>query len=102
MRTPSIKTLARVFDNPIEAKRILTMRHSALRVHPVGAARIAECHHMPSWRDIRLTVLNSIEPGLHGVDQAEYFAEKRIAELGLNWVIQSAGALPTGESVFTV
>lgn len=40
--------------------------------------------------------------GIHGADQAEYFAEKRIAELSLDWVIKAAGTLPTGEAVFTV
>lgn len=71
MRLPSIKTLARVFENPREARRVLEMRHSELAKHPVGAARIAECHHMPAWHDIRLTVLNSIDPGLHGVEYCE-------------------------------
>lgn len=40
--------------------------------------------------------------GIHGADQAEYFAEQRIAELKRHWVIQSAGTLPSGEAVFTV
>lgn len=71
MRLPSIKTLARVFENPREARRVLEMRHSELAKHPVGAARIAECHRRPAWRDVRLTVLNSIEPGLHGVESCE-------------------------------
>lgn len=71
MNTPGVKTLSRVFDNPREAKRILTMRHAALQLHPVGAARIAECHYMPAWNDVRLTVLNSIDPGLYGVESCE-------------------------------
>ena len=40
--------------------------------------------------------------GIHGQDQAEYFAEKRIAELKLDWIIQSAGTLPNVDAVFTV
>lgn len=40
--------------------------------------------------------------GIHGADQAEYFAEKRIVELSLDWVIKAAGTLPTGEAIFTV
>lgn len=40
--------------------------------------------------------------GIHGQDQAEFFAEKRIAELKLSWVIQAAGTLPNGDAVFTV
>jgi hypothetical protein len=71
MKTPSIKTLSRVFDNPKLAKSILTMRQSELRVHPVGAARIAECYSMPKWCDIRMTILNSIDDGLHGVESCE-------------------------------
>lgn len=68
MKTPSIKTLSAVFENPAEAKRILTMRHAELSVDPVGADRIAECWHHPSWWDVRLTCLNSIDPGLYGVE----------------------------------
>lgn len=40
--------------------------------------------------------------GIHGQDQAEYFAEQRINELKLDWVIKAAGTLPSGEAVFTV
>ena len=68
MKTPSIKMLAQVFDNPVEAKRILQMSHAELSAHPVGAARIAACHHRPKWYDVRMTILNSIDPGLHGVE----------------------------------
>lgn len=71
MRLPSIKTLARVFENPREARRVLDMKHSELAKHPAGAARIAECMHAPAWRDVRLTVLNSIDPGLYGVESCE-------------------------------
>lgn len=40
--------------------------------------------------------------GVFGADQAQFFAEKRIKELGLDWTIQASGTLPTGEAVFTV
>ena len=53
MKTPSIKTLTRVFDNPHEARRVLKMKHVELSDHPVGAARILECMHSPNgsqWR----------------------------------------------------
>ena len=68
MKTPSIKTLSAVFENPKEAKRILLMSHAELSCHPVAAARIAECYCHPKWYDVRMTVLNSIDPGLHGVE----------------------------------
>lgn len=71
MRTPSIKTLSRVFENPTHAKLILQMSHGELSAHPVGAARIAECYHPPKWYDVRLTVLASIDPGLFGVECLE-------------------------------
>lgn len=68
MKTPSVKTLSTVFENPIEAKRILTMCNAELSCHPAGAARIAECYHPPKWHDVRLTALNSIDAGLFGVE----------------------------------
>jgi hypothetical protein len=68
MRTPSIKILSKVFENPAEAKRVLFMSHKQLAEHPVGAARIAECYHWPAWHDVRMTILNSIDPGLHGIE----------------------------------
>lgn len=71
MNTPSVKALSRVFDNPKLAKSIFTMRHAELRVNQVGAKRIAECYNMPAWHDIRLTILNSIDPGLCGVESCE-------------------------------
>jgi hypothetical protein len=77
MKTPSIKTLSAVFDDPKEAKRILQMSHAELSCQPVAAARIAECFNRPAWHDVRLTVLNSIDPGLHGVEtiQGDEYAD---------------------------
>ena len=68
-RLPSIKTLRAVFqDRAHEARRILEMRRDQLEAHPVGAARVAECHHAPQTRDLRMTVLDSLDSGLHGVE----------------------------------
>jgi hypothetical protein len=78
LRTPSVKTLAWVFDNPKEAKRILRMSRKELCEHPVGAARVAECSHAPATYDIRMHVLNSIDEGLHGTESVkigDYFAD---------------------------
>lgn len=68
-RLPSIKTLRAVFqDRAHEARRILEMRRDQLEAHPVGAARVAECHHAPQTRDLRMTILNALDSGLHGVE----------------------------------
>lgn len=67
-RLPSIKTLRAVFaERAPEARRILEMRRDQLEAHPVGAARLAECYHAPTTLDLRMTVLNSLDSGLHGV-----------------------------------
>lgn len=68
MRTPSIATLARVFDNPREAKRVFQMNRAELLAHPVGAARDAACMLAPKTWDLRLHVLNSLDAGLHGLE----------------------------------
>lgn len=70
MRTPSIKTLTLCFDNPKEAKSILTMNHSELSRNPAGKARIDKCYHAPKWYDVRLHCLNSCG-GFHGVESIE-------------------------------
>lgn len=71
MKTPSIKTLSLVFDNPSEAKRVLQMTRIELDGHPVGAARNNECYNRPKTYDVRLTVLNSLDTGLYGVESIE-------------------------------
>ena len=71
MRTPSIKTLSRVFSDPKTAKAILLMTHAQLRELPAGQARIDECYHFPGWHDVRLHCLNAIEPGLCGLESCE-------------------------------
>ena len=68
MRTPSIKTLSRVFSDPVHAKRILTMSHAELSVQPAGLARIRECYRSPKWHDVRLHCLDAIEGGFFGLE----------------------------------
>lgn len=68
--TAGIKTLAKVFDDAATAHSILTMVKSELNAHPVGAARIKECHHAPDTWDIRLHILNDLG-GFHGVESIE-------------------------------
>lgn len=68
-RLPSIKTLRAVFaERAPEARRILEMTRAELEAHPVGAARVAECYHAPNTRDLRMTVLDSLDTGLHGAE----------------------------------
>jgi len=68
-RLPSVKTLRSVFaDRAPEARAILEMRRAELEAHPVGAARVAECYHAPTTRDLRMTVLDSLDTGLHGAE----------------------------------
>lgn len=68
-RLPSIRTLRAVFaDKAPEARRILEMTRDQLEAHPVGAARVAECYHSPTTRDLRMTVINSLDTGLYGVE----------------------------------
>ncbi len=71
MRMPSIKTLSRVFEDPNRARAILTMGKAELSLQPAAVALIRESHHSPPWYMVRLTVLNSIAPGLHGVESIE-------------------------------
>ena len=68
MRTPSIKTLSRVFEDPKQAKRILQMSRAELSSLPAGAARIRECYNPPKWWDVRLHCLDAIDPGLFGLE----------------------------------
>ena len=71
MKTPSIKTLSRVFKLPGLAKAILQMVHVELAYHPIGEKRIAECHSRPEWYDVRFTILDSIEPNSYGLETVE-------------------------------
>jgi hypothetical protein len=68
-RLPSIRTLRSVFQHRApEARRILEMTRAELEAHPVGAARVAECYHAPTTRDLRMAALNSLDSGLYGVE----------------------------------
>lgn len=72
MRTPSIKTLSMVFNNPREAKRILTLSRAELLRLDTGRTRNAECYNPPpTTADLRMTCLNAIDACLHGVESAE-------------------------------
>lgn len=71
MNLPSIKTLAIVFgDNAREARAVLEANRETLAVRPECAARIAECYHAPSTRDLRLTALNALAE-THGIEGAQ-------------------------------
>lgn len=67
-RKPSIRTLSSVFDDPKEARRVLTMSRSALEYLPAAKARIDACHHRPDTSDVRMHALNALDAGLHGVE----------------------------------
>ena len=71
MKTPAIKTVSQVFTDPKQAKKILQMTRSELLETPAGKARDLECFNAPKTYDLRLTALNAIEPGLHGVESVE-------------------------------
>lgn len=67
-KTPSIKTLRAVFgENAKEAKRILQATRAELETIPAGAARVRECYHPPSTKDLRLTCLDKLA-GTFGVE----------------------------------
>jgi hypothetical protein len=70
MRTPSIKTLSDVFEDPKQAKRVFLMTRRELEKTPGGKAFIAQCHHgyVDHVSHLRMVVLNSLDPGLHGVE----------------------------------
>jgi hypothetical protein len=70
-RTPSVKTLAPLFDNPHEAKRILQMSRAELIAHPVGARRMRECFNPPQTYDLRMTILASLPGSTFGYESAE-------------------------------
>ena len=69
--TPSVKTLRTIFgENAARAKEILLMTRAQLEATPTGAARIAECYHPPSTRDLRMECLNNLGE-FHGVEGFE-------------------------------
>lgn len=71
MNLPSIKTLAEVFgDRAREARAVLEADRATLAARPECAARIAECFHPPTTRDLRLTALDALA-GTHGIEGAQ-------------------------------
>lgn len=69
MKTPSVKTLSRIFDNPTEAKRIFKMTRGELIDGP-SATRFAECYHAPKTYDLRMHALNECGE-FHGYESIE-------------------------------
>lgn len=51
-----------------EAREILSMSRAELEALPAGAARVRECYHPPTTRDLRLTCLDAICDGTFGVE----------------------------------
>lgn len=87
-RLPSVKALSAVFQHRApEARRILEMRRSDLESHPVGAARVAECYHAPTTLDLRMTVLASLDTGLHGVEAFDL--GRRDGDTGTVWYLNA-------------
>lgn len=68
MKTPSINKLALVFTDAKKAKEIMQMTRRELTKTEAGTARLMNCIHAPNTEDLRLSVLNSIDPGLFGVE----------------------------------
>jgi hypothetical protein len=68
MRTPSIKTLSNVFQDPKQAKKILLMARRELTKTGAGAIRLMNCVHPTKTEDLRLSVLNSIDNNMFGVE----------------------------------
>lgn len=68
---PSIKTLGEAFrDNAKAAREVLLMNRDQLEAHPVGAARVRDCYHIPMNWDLRMNILNVLG-GFHGVESIE-------------------------------
>lgn len=71
MRKLSVKTLAAVFTDAKAARRVFEMTRAQLVETDAGRARVAECHNPPKTYDVRLHVLDALEPGLCGVESLE-------------------------------
>lgn len=69
MKTPSIKTLSRIFDDPKRAKDIVLMSRRELIDGP-AAARFAECFNPPKTYDLRMHALNACG-NFHGHESIE-------------------------------
>lgn len=70
MKKPSIKTLARIFDNPREARKLFEMGRAQLLETERGKTRATECYNPPKTYDLRLTCLSHCG-GFHGVESIE-------------------------------
>ena len=68
MKLPSIEELAEVFDEPQEARKILEMSYNQLSTTDAGMKRIKECYNDPMHFDLCMTVLNSIQNNLFGME----------------------------------
>lgn len=71
MRAPSIRTLARVFEDPKQARRIFKMTATELSDLPAGTARHLECLNPPKSWDVRMHCLNALDAGFHGLESVE-------------------------------
>jgi hypothetical protein len=67
---PSVKALRSVFNDPEQARAILSMSRAQLEQLPVCQARIAECYHPPATYDLRLTALDQLAE-THGIEGAQ-------------------------------
>ena len=68
MRTPSIKSLRAITDNPRRIKAILQMSRAELEELPAGAARVRECYSRPATFDLRMHCLDAELPGMFGLE----------------------------------
>jgi hypothetical protein len=69
--SPPINSLEAVFPGKGKrAKEILWMSRRELEQLPAGAARVRECYHPPSTRDLRMECLNELLE-THGVEAFE-------------------------------
>jgi hypothetical protein len=80
MRTPSIKSLSAVFDDPKQAKTIFRMTRAQLKETEAGARRYREGGASLPTYAIRLEVLNALEAGLHGVEAIQFGADQMDCE----------------------
>lgn len=74
LRLPSVKTLMRVFgfeDLAKQARAVLEMSRAQLLEHPVGAALEKACFHPPKTSRVRMAILDSLDPGLFGVEYVQ-------------------------------
>lgn len=70
MKTPSIKTLARIFADPEKAKEIFQMSRADLENTGPGRDMLMSCFNPPKTYDLRLYVLNAAG-GFYGVEAIE-------------------------------